>query len=217
MLASDPVMSDPHAESGAAQHEDGVAAASDDMLLLGIRMRDENALAALYDRYASLVYTLALRMVHDHGTAESVMQDVFVRCWHGLERFDRTQRTLPGWLLAMTRRRALEVVRAPRPPDRARRRRVVAGPLVTESAAEERGASAALRSAVMQAFAELSPPQREAIELAYFEGLSQSEMAARLGHSVGTVKVRLRDGVRRLRRLLGPTLDGQAAGAGAAW
>jgi len=207
-------------EQGKTNAADGLLAASDDMLLLGVRMRDEDALAALYDRYGGSVYTLALRMVQDRGTAESVTQDVFVRCWHDQGRVDRTVRTLQGWLLAMTRRRAIEVLRAPRPPDRSRKRRATSEPLGSWSmvtAAAEVGAVAALRSMVMQAVAELSPPQREAIELAYFGGLTQSEVAVRLGHSIGTVKVRIRDGIRRLRRLLGPTLDGHCAGAGATW
>jgi RNA polymerase sigma-70 factor (ECF subfamily) len=180
-------------------------------------MRDETALVALYDRYAGLVFTLASRMLHESSLAEGVMQDVFVRCWHGQERFERGRRTVPGWLLGVTRQQAVIALRAPQPERPPRRGRPPAEPIVSEVAVPERDEAATLRAAVVQAVGELSPAQREVIEQAYFGGLTQSEIAQRLGQSVDTVKVRLRDGMRRLRRLLGPTLDSQETGVDAAW
>jgi RNA polymerase sigma-70 factor (ECF subfamily) len=89
--------------------------------------------------------------------------------------------------------------------------------MVPEVPVPERDEGATLRTAVVQAMTELSPAQREVIEQAYFGGLTQSEIAQRLGHSADTVKIRIRDGMRRLRRLLGLTLDSQETGVDAAW
>ncbi len=216
MVASAPVMSDPSAELSAATSADDVGTASDELLLLGIRMRDETALAALYDRYSSLVFTLALRMLQDGALAEEVVQDVFVRCWHGLEQYDRARGTLPGWLLGITRNRAIDVLRGRQHQARLRERTPLIDSGPTEPSTPDRGEEVALRATVVQALAELSPPQREAIELAYYGGLTQSEVAAQLSQPLGTVKTRIRDGLRRLRRVLAPTIDGHMAGAGGA-
>lgn len=78
---------------------------SDEMLLLGARLRDETALGMLYDRYGGLVYALALRIVGDRDLAEEVAHDVLIRCWHDSEQYDRSRGTLPGWLLGMARQR----------------------------------------------------------------------------------------------------------------
>ena len=85
------------------------------MLLLGARQRDEDALLMLYDRYGGLVYTLALRVLGDHDRAEEVTQDVFLRCWHGLEGYDAARGTLPGWLLGIGRSRAIDALRGRQP------------------------------------------------------------------------------------------------------
>src|SRR6185436_5106605 len=112
-------MSDPRTEPGTAQPPvqpssggpAGADASSDEMLLLGARMRDASALGLLFDRYGGLVYTLALRIVGERDLAEEVTQDVFLRCWHGLEQHDPAHGTPGGWLLGVTRGRALERVR----------------------------------------------------------------------------------------------------------
>ena len=180
---------------------------SDEMLLHGTRMRDETALGMLYDRYGGLVYTLALRIVGDRELAEEVMQDVFLRCWHGLEQYDPSRGRLAGWLLGIARNRAIDVLRGRQHQARMRERDPLpesgAGePHVSDSADE-----VALRAEVTQALAELSQSQRAAIELAYYGGLTQTEVAERLGEPLGTVKTRIRDGLRRLRRLLAPVVD----------
>jgi RNA polymerase sigma-70 factor, ECF subfamily len=194
----------------------GVEAPSDEMLLRGARQRDEAALLLLYDRYGGLVYTLALRIVGERDLAEAVTQDVFLRCWHGLEEYDSSTGTLPGWLLAIARGRAIEVVRGrqpgagPREDDPpaeavARTAREVGQPEVPDRADD-----ALLRGTVQEALAELAEPQRAAIESAYYGGLTQTEVAARLGEPLGAVKSGIRDGVRRLRRLLAPIVDDSA-------
>jgi len=205
-------MTNASADLGAANSADDVEAASDDMLLLGIRMRDETALAALYDRYASLVFTLALRMLQDRDLAEEVMQDVFVRCWHGLEQFDRARGTLPGWLMGIGRNRAIDILRGRQHQARLRERTPLPEDGQHEPSTPDRGEEVVLRATVVQALAELSLPQREAIELAYYGGLTQSEVATQLAQPLGTVKTRIRDGLRRLRRVLAPTLDGRIDG-----
>jgi RNA polymerase sigma-70 factor (ECF subfamily) len=214
VVASALVMSDPSADQGAADSTDDVEAASDELLLLGIRMRDETALMALYDRYSRLVFTLALRMLQDRELAEEVMQDVFVRCWQGLEQFDRTRGTLPGWLLGIGRNRAITIMRTGQHQVRERAPLPATGQ--NEPSTPDRGEEVVMRATVVQALAELSLPQREAIELAYYGGLTQSEVAVQLAQPLDTVKTRIRDGLRRLRRVLAPTIDGRVAEMGGA-
>ena len=116
-------MSDPRTEPSAARPPDepptvpsssvagGPELTSDEMLLRGVRLRDETALSMLYDRYGGLVFTLALRVLGDRELAEEVMQDVFLRCWHGLEQHVAARGRLAGWLLGITRNRAIDVLR----------------------------------------------------------------------------------------------------------
>jgi RNA polymerase sigma-70 factor (ECF subfamily) len=194
----------------------GPDAASDEMLLAGIRRSDEPALLGLYDRYGGLVYTLALRIGGDRDLAEEVTHDVFLRCWHGLEAYDAARGAPAGWLLAIARGRALEAARGRqsggRPgqdePSAEAGMPATRGP--TQSNASQRADNVAPREMVERALAELAGPQRAAIELAYYDGLTQSEVAGQLAEPPGVVKARIRDGVRRLRRLLAPIVDDSA-------
>lgn len=186
------------------------------MLLLGARLRDESALAILYDRYSGLVYTLALRVVGDRDLAEEVMQDVFLRCWHGTEQYDPTRGTLPGWLLGIARNRAIDVVRSRQHQARLREREPLPEPGPHEIGVPDRAEEILLREMVSQALTELSAPQRAAIELAYYGGLTQAEVATQLGEPLGTVKTRIRDGLRRLRRVLAPVVDASPVPEGGA-
>jgi len=201
-------MNDPRAETGSASPPPDIrAAASDELLLLGARRRDEAALAALYDRYGGLVFTLAFRIVGDRDLAEEVMQDAFLRCWHGLDQYDGERGAFPGWLMGITRNRAIDVLRGRQHQARLRENQPLpdAGPL--EPGTPDSSEDVVMRQTVGQALAELSEPQREAIELAYYAGLTQAEVADRLGQPLGTIKTRMRDGLRRLRRLLSPVTD----------
>ena len=219
-------MSDPRTEPSAAPPVEpsgggpaantpaGVDATADEALLGGARRRDEAALLGLFDRYGGPLYTLALRIVGDRDLAEEVMQDVFLRCWHGPEEFDAARGTLAGWLLGIARGRAIEVLRG---------RRSAAGPREQPSSPEfdehrpeagDRADDIALRGMVEEALGELAEPQRAAIEQAYYRGLTQAEVADRLGEPPGAVKTRIRDGVRRLRRLLAPIVDDSALRGG---
>lgn len=217
-------MSDPPPEPGLTQPTVGPSsgapagadATSDELLLLGVRVQDETALGMLYDRYGSLVYTLALRIVGDRSLAEEVTHDTFIRCWLDSEQYDPSRGTLPAWLLGMARRQALAVLRGrPRRSGGDDREPAVA---FTEPESGTTGDTDEFgpRSIVRQAFAELTEAQREVIEAAYYDGLTQTEVADRLGEAPETVKVRIRDGLRRLRLDLGPVVDpGTTPGRGA--
>ena len=185
----------------------GPDATSDEALLLGARARDEAALGMLFDRYGGLVYTLALRIVGDRALAEEVTHDALIRCWNGAGQYDPARGTLAGWLLSATRRQAIAVLRG-----RPRRSRGDDGESAGASSGREsetigNAAEYGPRSSVGQALAGLPEAQRAAVELAYYEGLTQTEMAQQLGEAPETVKVRIRDGLRRVRRELGPAAD----------
>ena len=216
MVPSPAVMHDPRADSsGPSRPPDVRSAASDELLLLGARRHDEDALAALYDRYSGLVFTLALRIVGDRDLAEEVMQDAFLRCWHGLDQFDGERGTFASWLMGITRNRAIDVLRGRQHQARLRENQPLpdAGPF--EPGTPDSAEDIVLRQTVGEAIAELSGPHREAIELAYFSGYTQAEVANRLGQPLGTVKTRMRDGLLRLRRILSPVIDEAASRGGA--
>jgi RNA polymerase sigma-70 factor (ECF subfamily) len=174
---------------------------------------DAAALAQLYDRAGRLVFALASRLLGDPSSAEEVTLDVFLRVWRRAESFDPRRGSVTAWLLAMARSRALDRLRAAN----ARGRRET--PLSSEMAASlgERGESGGVqaeiarerRSAVQRALAELPEPQRRAVVLAYFPGLTHVEIAERLGEPLGTVKTRIRLGMKKLRGLLEPLEEGR--------
>lgn len=190
----------------AAVHADDTS--RDDRELLGrIRLGDEAALARLYDRYNGLVYALALRVVGDRDLAEEILQDTFMRCWDGAERYDAERGRVAAWLMGVARNRAIDVLRGRQHQARLRERE----PLVAEGRAEpgvpDATEAVVLHQVVTGALAALSASQREAIELAYYGGLSQADVARVLDAPLGTVKTRMRDGLRRLRDLLLPLAD----------
>jgi RNA polymerase sigma-70 factor (ECF subfamily) len=190
------------------QAPDTVQAASDELLLLGARLRDEVALTVLYDRYGGLIFTLASRVVGDRALAEEITQDVFLRIWHGREQYDTVHGTTAAWLLGIARDLALEVKRG---------RQNASGPATSEPPAQdatvEHGAPAspdeiALRTAVRQAFSRLPVRQRTALELTFYSGLTAADIAREFDESIETIEVNVRDGVRRFTSLLTPELDG---------
>ena len=175
---------------------------------------DDAALAALYDAHARAVYSLALRVVGDESDAEDVVQEVFAQAWRQADRYDATRGTVAAWLLTMTRTRAIDRLRARRArpdsrvttPDDA----CVDLPATTVDPGDVL-AAAEDAARVRQALQDLPLLQRLAIELAYFEGLTQSEIAERLEQPLGTIKTRIRLGLLKLRDALsGETVGGPA-------
>jgi RNA polymerase sigma-70 factor, ECF subfamily len=177
-------------------------------LLRRMQLGEESALETLYARYGGLVFTLALRIVGDPELAREVLQDTFLRSWDGRETYDPSRGRVPWWLMGIARNRAIDVLRSR--PHRARLREQERPPSGTHGAelADPGAADAvALRRAVAQALAGLPDTQREAIELAYYQGLTQAEIAGHLGQPLGTIKSRTRDAMERLRTLLEPLIE----------
>jgi len=177
--------------------------------MVAITAHDELAFAVLYDRYVDLVYSASLRVLADSQLAEDTAQDVFVRLWRRPETFISERGRFLSWLMSVTRNRAVDELRA-----RGRRRRREGGPLgepdeaaspLFSTECEDPCASAQLHEEqvlVRHALTELPPDQRRALELAYFGGMTQQEIAVALHEPLGTVKTRIRLGMQKLRRAL---------------
>lgn len=185
--------------------------------MAAISSGDSSALAALYDRHSSTVYGLCVRILKERTEAEEVLGDVFLEIWNRADRFDATRGHPLTYLLSLTRSRALDRLRS-----RSRRDRVV---LYTSD--QDRSSSSGsraiatsdplrdtlvteLRAHLDLALGGLHPAQRRALELAYFDGMSHSEIAAALGEPLGTVKTRIRQGLIHLRESLRPHYEGGA-------
>lgn len=175
---------------------------------------DGAALGWLYDRHARAVYSLALRVLADESDAEDVVQEVFAQAWRQAARYDVSRGPVVAWLLTITRTRAIDRIRARRArPDTGvaageDRLAELAVPLVDPAEAID-AAQDAVR--VRTALNDLPALQRLAIELAFFEGLTQSEVAERLEQPLGTVKTRIRLGLLKLREALTGTPAGGPA------
>ena len=189
---------------------------SDQQLLAAITRRDEGALKLLYDRYSPLIFTLALRKLGDRGLAEEVLQDVFLRCWEQAHSYRPAAGGVPAWLFGITRHRAIDLRRSKQGQARAREQaELPAADTLKATGQADVGEVVALQVTVTAALAGLTAAQRQALELAYYDDLSQSEIARRLGQPLGTVKTRMRTALQRLR---GPLLglsgqDPEAEGA----
>jgi RNA polymerase sigma-70 factor (ECF subfamily) len=206
---------------------DGLAA-TDHELIRQVADGSETALAALYDRHASAVFGLAVQLCRDRGVAEDVVQEAFLALWNRAELFDPSVGALTSWLYAIARHRALDHLRwsgrripaAPfsavvgdRPGEAAMVEWLAATGTIVGGASEEMPPEVAAlrgetRAEVRTALEVLTEPEREAILLAYRDGLSQSEIAATLGWPLGTVKTRSRRALRRLRDALAAPSDG---------
>jgi RNA polymerase sigma-70 factor, ECF subfamily len=177
---------------------------------------DGTSLGILYDRHARALFSLALRVLGDERDAEDVLQDVFAQAWRQAGRYDAARGTVAAWLLTMARTRAIDRLRARRArPDTRTAPATIDDPTLALPAplVDPEGALGAARDAarVRAALQELPVLQRLAIELAYFEGLTQSEIAERLEQPLGTVKTRIRLGLLKLREALSGSPAGGAA------
>jgi RNA polymerase sigma-70 factor (ECF subfamily) len=173
------------------------ASESDDLLLHRVRQRDPSAMTKLFDAYGGMVYSVALRVLRDSARAEDLLQDVFFQLWRKPESFVSSRGSLGAWLLVVTRNRAIDILRRKRPTES-----VDDYPLAsTVNLATEVEREAMLQK-VRSILTDLPAEQRNILELAYFEGLSHTEIAERTGQPLGTVKTRMRSGLMSLRKAL---------------
>jgi len=172
---------------------------SDEALLALVSRSDEAALAELYDRYGRVAYGLALRILRDPALAEDAVQEAFLAIWRLADRFLAERAKPSTWMLTFVHRRAVDLVRR---EERRRGDPLEAAPDPAGRATDEEVALRARRQLVQHALRQLPYDQREALELAYYGGFTQSELAERLGLPLGTVKSRMFTGLRRLRDLL---------------
>ena len=181
-------------------------AEGDAELVQRLQKRDPRALGELYDKYGRLAYSLIFRIVRDTGTAEDLVQETFLRVWNRSAGFDGERGALGGWLLAVARNRAIDYLRSAGGKMRnALELEETAHPsLYMDLEKEVLNSDKARR--LRKAMETLSTNQREAIELAYFEGLSQTEMAERMGQPLGTVKTWVRTALKHLREELGAAI-----------
>jgi RNA polymerase sigma-70 factor, ECF subfamily len=173
--------------------------ASDAALIQRIVARDESALAAVYDRYAGMLSSVLNRILHDTNAAEEILQDIFYQLWRTAGNFDAGRGSLPGWLMVIARNRAISRLRRHNP---AGGEELVENTVVLPSTLESSMAQSEMIGRVRGAMEKLPQEQRAALELAYFEGLTHSEIAAKTGDPLGTVKTRLRTAVETLKKNL---------------
>jgi RNA polymerase sigma-70 factor (ECF subfamily) len=187
---------------------------SDAELILLVTQGDQYALEALYERYARAVYSFSLRIVGDAQVAEEILQEVFVRAWQQGGSFQSARGSLITWLLSITHNLSIdEVRRRKRRPQKAESEEpesILAGLPDEGPNVEEEVWLSSLRVSIQDALRQLPAAQREAIELAYFQGLTQREIADTLGEPLGTIKTRMRLGMLKLREQLGPMVSERA-------
>jgi RNA polymerase sigma factor (sigma-70 family) len=172
---------------------------SDETLLAQVGRGDEPALGELYDRFGRVAYGLAVRILRDKTLAEDAVQDAFLGAWRTAAAFDPRRGTASTWLMTLVHRRAVDLVRR---EDRRKTDQLGDAPIASGETTDEQAAVREERRRVQAALAELPADQREALELAYYGGLTQSELAERLGVPLGTVKSRMFAGLAKLRDLL---------------
>ena len=182
---------------------------SDEAVVALVARSDQEALAELYDRFGRVAYGLALRVLRDEKLAEDALQEGFLTAWRNADRFMPERAKASTWVLTLVHRRAVDLVR------REDRRR--ADPLSAtvepepSDSAEDDAWLRFERERVQAALRKLPDQQREALELAYYGGFTQSELAERLGQPVGTIKSRMFTGLARLRELLAEPGSGETA------
>jgi RNA polymerase sigma factor (sigma-70 family) len=191
-------------------------AAGDADIMRRIRAGDRSAVEELYDRFRRPAFALARRILADDTLAEDVLQEVFLSVWRDPGAFDRGRGSVSSWLLAVVHHKAVDAVRR---EESQRRRQAMAEDELTLDAAtatrdvEDDAWSRVIAEKVRGALAVLSPPQREALTLAYYGGYTQREVAALTGAPLGTVKTRMLSGMRRLKQELGGSPDISLGGA----
>ena len=184
---------------------------SDEALLSLVASSDDQALAELYDRFGRVAYGLALRILRDEALAQDAVQDAFLGVWRSADRFLAERAKASTWILTLVHRRAVDLVRR---EDRRRGEPLDAAPEpAAGNALEDEIELTFQRRVVQEALLRLPPEQREALELGYYGGLTQSELAERLGQPLGTIKSRMFTGLARLRDLLAEDAQAHAGPA----
>ena len=174
---------------------------SDEALLSLVASSDDAALGELYDRFGGVAYGLALRILRDESLAQDAVQEAFLGVWRTADRFLAERAAARTWILTLVHRRAVDLVRR---EDRRRGEPLEGAPEpAARETVDEEAAVRFQRRVVQEALRQLTPEQREALELGYYGGLTQAELAEQLGQPLGTVKSRMFAGLGRLRELLG--------------
>ncbi len=185
----------------------------DPALLARVVKGDQQAFSQLYDRSSTLLYTLAVRILGHRDEAADLLQEVYLEVWRKVARYDVGRGTPVAWLITLTRSRAIDRLRAR--GTRASAAESLDGPSAAQIPDRRQGpfdahADQEMRERVTQALSSLPPAQQQAIELAYYEGLTHMEIAARLNQPLGTVKTRIKLGMAKLRETLREPAGDQA-------
>jgi RNA polymerase sigma-70 factor, ECF subfamily len=180
--------SNPSAPAPRSFYRTAESASMQDLALLsGIQSGSQEAMTAFFDRYSKMVYSVALRVLHDAGEAEDVMQEIFVQVWQNPQAYDSSRGSLGGWLVVVARNRAIDKLRRRRSTDPVESFALPSSMNLAQES--ERGF---LLDKIQAAMNRLPAEQRTSVELAFFEGLSHSEIAEKTGEPLGTVKTRIR-------------------------
>ena len=170
--------------------------AKDDATLLALVVRgDEQAMASLFDRYSKVVYSVALRVLRDPASAEDVLQEVFMQIWRNPESFVATRGSLGGWLAVVARNRSIDALRRKRPTEQVDDMALASNYNLADEA-ERNSLMERARSIIHM----LPSEQRKTLEMAFFDGLTHSEIAEMTGDPLGTVKTRIRSALTSLRK-----------------
>jgi RNA polymerase sigma-70 factor, ECF subfamily len=164
-------------------------------MVTALKAGDQSAVAQLYDRYSAVVYAVALRVLGDAGAAEDVLQEVFLQLWRNPGAFDAARGSLAPWLAVIARNRAIDFLRKRKPEIDLEDVIISVAPDLARDADRSRAAEK-----VRGVIGAMPPPQRSALEMAYFEGMSHSEIASKTGEPLGTIKTRIRAGLIALRK-----------------
>jgi RNA polymerase sigma-70 factor, ECF subfamily len=167
----------------------------DAALLSGVQRGDEHAMALLFDRYSKVVYSVALRVLRDPASAEDVLQEIFMQIWRNPDSFVATRGSLGGWLAVVSRNRSIDALRRRRPSEQVDDMQL-ASPYNLGDEAERNSLMEQARRVIHL----LPTEQRKTLEMAFFDGLTHSEIAEMTGDPLGTVKTRIRSALTTLRK-----------------
>jgi len=178
-----------------------VQSPSDAALVKQMTTGDEGALSVIYDRYSAMLFGMLMRVLNNKQTAEEVLQDLFLQLWRSADKFDPARGSLPAWLLVIGRNRAISRLRG-RPSLEVQEETdgLYANTLASTANIEDEASRMELMETLKNALAQLPAEQRQAVELAYFEGMTQSEIATKTGSPLGTVKTRMRSAMQVLKK-----------------